>query len=128
MTRDEARKAAEVMMHYANGGAVHIDDRLILDPSFSWCKGNYEIYTPPAVQASVNWDYAWQPIETSTRDYYEQVIGYAEGFGVVPMAYANNMWHILEIPIDGYVDHNTECNPTHWMPLPDPPEETERCI
>jgi len=68
---------------------------------------------------------AWQPIETAPKDYYEQVIGYAEGFGVVPMAYANNMWHILEIPIDGYVDHNTECNPTHWMPLPSPPKENE---
>ena len=42
MNRDETRKAAEVMLHYANGGEVLVGSRYdvctmpSLDPSWSW--------------------------------------------------------------------------------------------
>ena len=48
MTRDEARKAAEVMLHYANGGAVELATKGTNDwsyepsPSFdSWASMDY---------------------------------------------------------------------------------------
>lgn len=57
MTRDEARKAAEVMMHYADGGEVKTSFGPRGAPVFNWDSSTYEIYTPPSVQASVNWDH-----------------------------------------------------------------------
>lgn len=55
----------------------------------------------------------WQPIETAPTD-GDTVIIHDKGF-VAEGHYAWGSWW----------DNATEClrNPTHWMPLPEPPEE-----
>ena len=80
----------------------------------------------------------WQPIETAPKDEWilvYQAHGQHGGMVftgghcyVVKWAYGNEFWYdkssnILEI--QDMKDHATTyftCVPTHWMPLPEPPE------
>ena len=58
----------------------------------------------------------WQPIKTAPKD-GTQVLGYFDGHVVVMLwfTYSNDYtcWET--------VDAETEVDPTHWMPLPNPP-------
>jgi len=75
---------------------------------------------------------AWQPIETAPKD---GTLFVAVGF-VKEHAYATvggfELWDIEE-GIWGFHDHNAsewfedeKDWPTHWMPLPEPPKETDK--
>jgi len=60
----------------------------------------------------------WQPIETAPKD-MTRVLGYVEEYIVVMwwFTYSNgrSCWET--------VDGESEVDPTHWMPLPKPPQE-----
>ena len=55
----------------------------------------------------------WQPIETAPRDGAE-ILGYHQSLGVWIVS-----WDSDE---EGF---SPGFQPTHWMPLPEPPKETE---
>jgi hypothetical protein len=68
----------------------------------------------------------WQPIETAPRDGSEIVV-------YRPLAHETSDPHITIARTVPYprtspqgVEHYTDrvCHPTHWMPLPNPPETT----
>ena len=61
----------------------------------------------------------WRPIETAPMDGTE-VLVFTPMDGVVSSAYRYGCWQKLITVMDG---GNTN-EPTHWMPLPEPPEGT----
>lgn len=104
-TREEVIKAAR---HYINYWKIEARQR-----NAQW------------LEAIKPKDSAWQPIETAPKD-MTQVLGYVEnGYvedSVVVMCwftYANGRacWET--------VDGESEVDPTHWMPLPNPPPAKE---
>lgn len=59
----------------------------------------------------------WQPIETAPKDNTEVLLGRPDGLFMIGF-YRDGAWD------DGdYRDHETW--PTHWMPLPTPPQLVE---
>lgn len=57
----------------------------------------------------------WQPIETAPKD--DLLLGYAEGMMRLVM-WENGAWVQVGATIEkGWFE------PTHWMPLPEPPKE-----
>jgi hypothetical protein len=69
----------------------------------------------------------WQPIETADRSLdalNRRVLGVVDG-DVRLMAYgfsSHTKWLTWCLADQGVEDFDA-CNPTHWMPLPDPPKE-----
>jgi len=61
----------------------------------------------------------WQPIETAPKG--EEVIVYTPLNGVVSSIYKHGCWQKLII-VNGRGPGN---EPTHWMPLPKPPETNQ---
>ena len=64
MTREEARKAAEVMLAYANGEEIEAECldgkyRLNGNPSFNWKNTNYRIRPKPTYRPFKNMDECW---------------------------------------------------------------------
>jgi hypothetical protein len=59
----------------------------------------------------------WQPIETAPKD-MTRVLGYVEESVVVMwwFTYSSHDYGCWET-----VDGESEVDPTHWMPLPNPP-------
>lgn len=85
MTREEARKAAEVMLAYANGEEVEGMDfdgkyRPAENPSFSWDKIKYRVKPKPTYRPFKNKEECWQemlkhePFGWLKRDTYYQNI------------------------------------------------------
>ena len=63
----------------------------------------------------------WQPIETSPRNHTRILLF------VPPYGSTTGHWDCL-FGDDGWNMHavlNKSAEPTHWMPLPDPPKESE---
>lgn len=61
----------------------------------------------------------WQPIETAPKDGTNIII--TDGCGCYSVVSWANYWAIWLFP--GYGDSDNEFYyPTHWMPLPEPPE------
>lgn len=73
----------------------------------------------------------WQPIETAPRD-GTAVLGYGvapyseDGMEITVVCWVENEkfphlsgWHSR---YSGFEDLNTSRQPTHWMPLPEPPK------
>jgi hypothetical protein len=63
----------------------------------------------------------WQPIETAPRD-ASIVIVYCAFCDLVNAAYwGGEVWYwVWSDPPE------TDCHPTHWMPLPDPPKTLDK--
>ena len=63
----------------------------------------------------------WQPIETAPRDGTEFLAFWSNAYGkfkfIQPMMWLNNRFVVTW-------DHDDDVKPTHWMPLPQPPEDT----
>ena len=80
----------------------------------------------------------WQPIETAPKD-GTSVLLWASWLDDPVIArysyqsgYAESCWEgtfdgaaALESQGDTWTDEHEVINPTHWMPLPDPPKESE---
>jgi hypothetical protein len=73
----------------------------------------------------------WQPIETAAKD-GSAVLGYGpapyseDGMEIAAVHWIENKrfphvsgWHVR---YPSFEDFNTERQPTHWMPLPEPPK------
>lgn len=68
MTREEARKAAEVMMAYADGKEIEflsIMDKwsIIQDPTFNWHSFNYRIKKEPTYRPFKNKEECWAEMQ-----------------------------------------------------------------
>lgn len=59
----------------------------------------------------------WQPIETAPEG--EEILVYAPIDGVVSSIYKFGAWQKLIMVYGGSKTNE----PTHWMPLPEPPED-----
>lgn len=59
----------------------------------------------------------WQPIETAPRD-GTPILGYADGKMATVKWNDYDFWDLF---VCGSWAEDGEWNPTHWMPLPDPP-------
>lgn len=73
----------------------------------------------------------WQPIETAPRDFTTNIDIWANGKRVPDCfwgrpTYSNSKGYTW-VHVDGYDSEGKVTspvnNPTHWMPLPEPPEE-----
>jgi hypothetical protein len=69
----------------------------------------------------------WQPIETAPEHRGAFMILHADG--TVGMAFREQSWkgrwrwsQAIRIDADG-ISMRTSAEPTHWMPLPEPPKE-----
>lgn len=60
----------------------------------------------------------WQPIETAPKDGKSILV--TDGFEVCDAYFRGGDWWQYECGDDWY---STSINPTHWMPLPDAPEQ-----
>ena len=68
----------------------------------------------------------WRPIETAPRDGAEILLLTPEG--VIEGAWSSPMdeWEVVWLDLHGCgCCSSGTAQPTHWMPLPDPPEPTE---
>jgi hypothetical protein len=68
---------------------------------------------------------AWQPIDTAPHD--QTLIGWCDGWQEPELIYRigpTDIWQ--EGRYGDYVDLGFE--PTYWMPLPEPPEDTKEVI
>jgi hypothetical protein len=68
----------------------------------------------------------WQPIKTAPKDgdciiVYVPRNKHISGF-VTQASWDCGMWVYHDV-LDGYHECDTEINPTHWQPLPQPPKE-----
>lgn len=69
----------------------------------------------------------WQPIETAPRDGTE-IITVVKGFVPTIGWYDGNEWLNHALLYDAVSSFLVDCddiryNPTHWMPLPEPPKD-----
>ena len=65
----------------------------------------------------------WQLIETAPRD-GTVILGYADGeMATVEWCDLGKYWSLM---VEGSYAEDGEWTPTHWMPLPDPPNEGEK--
>jgi hypothetical protein len=62
----------------------------------------------------------WQPIETAPQD-GKAILGYADGI-MTTVTWSGRYWNLCEA---GSFAEDGEWNPTHWMPLPEPPAEAK---
>lgn len=66
----------------------------------------------------------WQPIETAPKD-GNIMVAYATGFGgafgILPVVSVAFWYDIGDTPGWNDLLYNTSSTPTHWMPLPEPP-------
>lgn len=66
----------------------------------------------------------WRPIETAPMD-ETVILGYIPGHAqsVIPIAFYGSTvfsgWHTAGCC---FFDESTDCDPTHWMPLPEEPK------
>lgn len=63
----------------------------------------------------------WQPIETAPKDQRWLLFGGPKGR--VPYVGRWFVWAGLNAENGFWQSHCIEVKPTHWMPLPDPPQE-----
>lgn len=62
----------------------------------------------------------WQPIETAPRNGEEILVAFGGFDSVCPLVMAwNELYEEWEIPACGIC---VQDKPTHWMPLPEPPQ------
>jgi hypothetical protein len=66
----------------------------------------------------------WEPIETAPKDGSDVLAGHTLKWGMVavpgcPMRWQEGKWHAH---FGGDTYKPVEPQPTHWMPLPSPPE------
>ena len=61
----------------------------------------------------------WQRVETAPKDAGFQCL-FASDDWICPAEWTGEAWHIYNITL--YEDHELG-DPTHWMPLPTPPEK-----
>lgn len=60
----------------------------------------------------------WQPISTAPKDQW--ILGYCDKVTVQTRYFPNiDSW---EIPWHLQIEYGGKWQPTHWMPLPDPPQ------
>jgi hypothetical protein len=121
----------------AVGGCAHVDGPLCDFPC-SMLKGYRAGATPPAPAAPVPFAADWQPIATAPKDGRTLLLGHFN---------SNGKWRALrgqwfstgviketweEMDREGWYETSVECDgdvsawktePTHWMPLPAPPEQ-----
>jgi hypothetical protein len=68
----------------------------------------------------------WQPIETAPRDGSEILVSDGEAVEKVSWAYVSNSGSVgwlINVNVDsGFNYYDQFTDPTHWMPLPTPPE------
>ena len=71
----------------------------------------------------------WQPIETAPRNEERPILAFDADYGIVTVKWRfderwGGVWGSEDYIQDGsiYDDALIARNPTHWMPLPDPPE------
>jgi hypothetical protein len=62
----------------------------------------------------------WQPIETAPKD-GTPVLGYRDVDGVMATVYWTTWGGWSLVAPGGYAEED-DWEPTHWMPLPDPPK------
>ena len=63
----------------------------------------------------------WQPIKTAPKDGTPILVW--DGYNITSAKWEVDYdWWEICVPSDGYVDSNC-IEPTHWQPLPPPPEE-----
>ena len=63
----------------------------------------------------------WQPIETAPRDETHVLVWTGGAMTTAKYDLEFDWWEIV-VPSEGY--RESDCvSPTHWMPLPEPPEE-----
>ena len=66
----------------------------------------------------------WQPIETAPKDGTGVIVFYYAKAGMAFAFWADGKW--LEVsPALPSMMENEYCTPTHWMPLPESPEELD---
>ena len=63
----------------------------------------------------------WQSIETAPKDGTNVVLYFANSKGGVIASMVNGAWR-LSANGTGFALDTERYEPTHWMPLPDPPE------
>ena len=69
MTRDEARKAAEVMLAYADGKEIEWTHRNVYNwarastPTFDWCQNDYRIKPEPKYRPFKDAEECWQEMQ-----------------------------------------------------------------
>ena len=61
----------------------------------------------------------WMPIETAPRD-GTAFLAFVPNYGCVVMQRDRNLWAVALIDAEG--DPVNYFDPTHWMPLPNPPQ------
>jgi hypothetical protein len=59
----------------------------------------------------------WEPIDSAPKD-GSSILGYADSSFAVVEWYRGGWWSLSE---PGAYAEDSEWNPTHWMPLPEPP-------
>jgi len=59
----------------------------------------------------------WQPIETATPKDDEELLVWANG-----QVYVANFWNGMKPNKEWWVLNEFTIQPTHWMPLPSPPQ------
>jgi hypothetical protein len=71
----------------------------------------------------------WQPIETAPKDVKILICGGTWGCEYSPLEFSG--WPFKEVALAIYnpeysewADDEYNYQPTHWMPLPEPPQET----
>lgn len=61
----------------------------------------------------------WRLIESGPEAHQLELLGYDPDVGMYNMHWRD------DIKAWCYTWNQTRCNPTHWMPLPNPPSNTE---
>jgi len=62
----------------------------------------------------------WRPIETAPKD-GRGILGFVWPEWIEGFFWNGHEWSFLS---DGDIPNNAEHQPTHWMPLPEPPTDT----
>lgn len=69
---------------------------------------------------------SWQPIETAPRGtaaLHKRILGVVDGdVRVIAWGFTSHTKWLTWCLADQGVEDYDGCTPTHWMPLPDPPE------
>lgn len=61
----------------------------------------------------------WKPIAEAPKQISTRVLGYSDGWGTDIFYFNGDEWVLFNEPLK-------VCRPTHWMPLPQPPKETNQ--